>query len=210
MFRTIDLKAWNRREHFEFFSQFDEPFFSITVDVDCTRAYRAARAAGIPFFLWYLYRSLRAANGIEAFRYRIRQEQVVCYDAIHASATINRADQTFGFSMIRYVEDEAEFRYAAQREIDAVRATSGLNMSEATEQLDEIHYSVMPWVNFTATTHARHYPLRDSVPKITFGKFVEKNGRLMMPVAVFAHHGLMDALHVARHLELFQELLDRA
>ena len=39
MKQTIDITHWNRREHFEFFSQFDEPFFGITTLEDFTTAY---------------------------------------------------------------------------------------------------------------------------------------------------------------------------
>ena len=165
MYKPIDFENWNRREHFEFFSTFDEPFFGINFEVDCTQAYRNAKDAGVPFFLWYLYRSLAAVNVIDEFRYRVVEGQVVCYDRIHASATINREDATFGFSFIEYSEDELEFRSAAEEEITAVRATSGLRMTGETERLNTIHYSALPWIRFTGLTHARHFATPDSVPK---------------------------------------------
>jgi chloramphenicol O-acetyltransferase type A len=208
MYKPIDFENWNRREHFEFFSGFDEPFFGINCEVDCTLAYRSAREAGVSFFLWYLYQSLRAANEIEQFRYRIMDDQVVCYDRINASATINRDDNTFGFSFIEYQENEANFRKAADIEIAAVRSTSGLRMTGETERIDTIHYSALPWFRFTGLTHARQFATPDSAPKISFGKFTEVGEKLMMPVAIFVHHGLMDASHVAQHLDVFQDLLN--
>ena len=36
--KIIDIATWNRKEHFEHFSAFDDPFFGVTVNVDCTRA----------------------------------------------------------------------------------------------------------------------------------------------------------------------------
>lgn len=38
--KIIDIATWNRREHYEHFSAFDDPFFGVTVNVDCTRAYQ--------------------------------------------------------------------------------------------------------------------------------------------------------------------------
>jgi len=208
MYKAIDFKNWKRREHFEFFSTFEEPFFGVNCEVDCTQAYHNAKAADVPFFLWYLYRSLQAVNAVDEFRYRILDGQVVCYERIHASATINREDATFGFSFIEYQENEAEFRNAAGREIAAVRASSGLRMTGETERLDSIHYSALPWFRFTGLTHARQFALPDSAPKISFGKATEEQGKLMMPVAIFIHHGLADANHVAQHLDVFQSLLN--
>jgi len=208
MYKPIDFENWNRREHFEFFCKFDEPFWGINSEVDCTQAYRNAKAAGVPFFLWYLYRSLKAVNAVNELRYRILDGQVVCYDQIHSSATINREDGTFGFSFIEYKENDAEFYEAAEAEIAAVRACSGLRMTGETERLDSIHYSALPWFRFTGLTHARHFAIPDSAPKISFGKATEEQGKLMMPVAIFVHHGLADASHVAEHMDEFQNLLN--
>jgi len=49
---------WKRREHFEFFKNYDEPFFGITVNVDCTRAYKRAKRDNVSFFVFYLHRAL--------------------------------------------------------------------------------------------------------------------------------------------------------
>ena len=42
--KIIDIATWNRKEHFEHFSAFDDPFFGVTVHVDCTRSYQEAKA----------------------------------------------------------------------------------------------------------------------------------------------------------------------
>lgn len=51
--KIIDLATWNRKEHFEHFSAFDDPFFGVTVHVDCTRSYEEAKAKGVSFSLYY-------------------------------------------------------------------------------------------------------------------------------------------------------------
>jgi len=35
----LDISSWNRKDHFAFFKQFEEPFFGVTVPIDCTTAY---------------------------------------------------------------------------------------------------------------------------------------------------------------------------
>lgn len=49
MKQSIDITHWNRREHFEFFSRFDDPFFGITTLVDFTKAYEHIKAHQRPF-----------------------------------------------------------------------------------------------------------------------------------------------------------------
>ena len=60
MKQTIDITHWNRREHFEFFSQFDDPFFGITTLVDFTKAYEHIKAHRRPFTLPLLLYHLTA------------------------------------------------------------------------------------------------------------------------------------------------------
>ena len=40
---VIDTDSWKRKEHYEFFSRYEEPFFGITTNVDCTKAYKRAK-----------------------------------------------------------------------------------------------------------------------------------------------------------------------
>jgi chloramphenicol O-acetyltransferase type A len=196
-----------RKDHFNFFKQFEEPFFSVCVNVDCTQAYLKAKENGVSFFLYYLYCSLEAANRIEAFRCRILEDEVFVYDVIHASSTINRPNETFGFSYIDYKDTLQEFVTEAKKEIDRVQASTGLIPSNGTDNL--IHYSAIPWVNFTGLTHARSFSFPDSIPKISFGKMIDNNGIKNMPLSITVHHGLMDGFHVGQYIDLFQELLNQ-
>lgn len=43
MKQVIDLDNWNRKEHFAFFSAFDDPFFGVTTLVDFTDVYRQSK-----------------------------------------------------------------------------------------------------------------------------------------------------------------------
>ena len=109
MYRILDIEKWSRKDHFLFFSKFEEPFFGLTVRMDCTKAYETSKSKGSSFFLYYLHSSLLAVNSIEPFRCRIRDNQVLIFDKINASPTINRENGTFGFSYLDYFEDFIEF-----------------------------------------------------------------------------------------------------
>ena len=207
MKHLIDLASWNRREHFTFFSAFEEPFFGLVAPVDCTRALAEAKRLGMPFFLYYLHAALQAVNQVEALRYRIEDGQVYCYDRIHASATIGRPDHTFGFSFIEQYDELAAFVPAATAEIAAVQASQGLRLNETTSRTDVIHFSALPWVRFTGLTHARSFSYPDSCPKISVGQTYVEGAATLLPVSINVHHGLADGYHVGLFLAAFQELL---
>lgn len=202
----INPDLWNRKEHFLFFSQFEEPFFGIVVNVDCTIAFQQAKQKGTSFFLYYLYRALKAANSVENFRYRVVDGQVYLFEKINASPTINRPDNTFGFAYMDYDEDESVFYEKALEEIKAVRASGSLLPAVSGENV--IHFSAIPWLSFTSISHARRFSFPDSCPKISFGKMIEDNRQKLMPVSVHVHHGLVDGYHVASFTSKFQELLN--
>ena len=204
----IDLETWNRKEHFEFFSSYDEPFFGIVAEVDCTQAYATAKNQGYSFFAYYLHCSTAAVNEVKEFRCRIQEDKVVCYDSIHAGTTIGRDDGTFSFSFTLFSEDFEAFSKDLRQEIEAVRNSTGLRFNEDAMRDDMIHYSTFPWRNFTGLTHARNFKFKDSTPKITFGKAYLKDGKRMLPVSVNAHHALVDGLHVAQYFEAFENLLN--
>ena len=205
MKKLIDLDNWNRKEHFLFFSKFDEPFFGVTVKVDCTIAYQKAKEKGVSFFLYYLYRALKAANEVENFRYRIIENQPYDYATTNASPTINRPNGTFGFAYINYFENENKFYEYALQEIENVKKTSSLMPSISGENV--IHFSAIPWIDFTSISHARNFSHPDSCPKISFGKMTENNGQKEMSVSIHVHHALMDGYHVGLFVEKFQHLL---
>mgnify|MGYP000305369175 CR=1 FL=1 len=206
MKQKLDLDTWNRKEHFLFFKQMDEPFYGITTTIDCTQAYTKAKSLGISFFSYYLHKTLGAVNAIENFRYRIIEDEVYLFDVIDASATVMREDKTFGFSYMAYAENPIDFAQIVQTEIERIQTTTGIFTREYPENL--IHFSALPWINFTSLSHARSFTWPDSCPKISFGKLMDDKGTQSMPISVHVHHGLVDGYHVGLFIERLQQLMN--
>jgi chloramphenicol O-acetyltransferase type A len=206
MKQKLDLNSWNRKEHFLFFKQMDEPFYGITTTIDCTKAYAKAKVLDVSFFSYYLHKTLSAVNAVENFRYRIIEDEVYVFDVIDASATVMREDTTFGFSYMPFTEDINEFTQIVETEIERMQTTTGVFTREYPDNL--IHFSALPWINFTSLSHARSFTWPDSCPKISVGKLTEENGEKSMPISVHVHHGLADGYHVGLFLEKLQQFMN--
>ncbi len=206
MKHKLNLNTWNRKEHFQFFKQMEEPFFGITTRIDCTKAYAKSKEMGVSFFTYYLHKTLLSVNAVENFRYRIIGDEIYIFDNIDASATIFREDKTFGFSLIQYSENLNDFAESTKKEIERVKNTTGLITRDF--EINLIHFSAVPWIDFTSYSHARSFSWPDSCPKISFGKMVEENNKKTMAMAVHVHHGLMDGYHVGEFVSLFQEMMN--
>jgi chloramphenicol O-acetyltransferase type A len=206
MKQKLDLTTWNRKEHFLFFKQMEEPFYGITTSIDCTKAYAKAKELGVTFFSYYLHKTLSAVNAIENFRYRIIDDEVYVFDVIDASATVMREDTTFGFSYMPYTENPIDFAQIVQTEIERIQSTTGVFTREYPENL--IHFSALPWINFSSLSHARSFTWPDSCPKISYGKLLDENGTKSMPISIHVHHGLVDGYHVGLFLDALQQLMN--
>ncbi len=205
----INQENWKRKAHFEFFNNFEEPYFGIVTEIDCTIAYHKSKENNSSFFLRYLYHTLCALNSIEEFRLRVIDDKVVLFDEIHASATIDKGDETFAFSFIPFYQDFDRFTVEARAEIELVKKSAGLNLNENTGRVDVVHISSAPWFKFTGLTHARMFSRKDSVPKISFGRYFRDGLKMKMNVSIHGHHGLMDGYHVGKFLDEFQRLMNQ-
>jgi chloramphenicol O-acetyltransferase type A len=205
----LDIAKWARREVFEFFRDFDKPYFNVCTHVDVSRLLAVLQDQVNPSVsLAYHYFALKAANEIEPFRYRLRDGRVLVHPVIHGATTVLLPNETFTFAYFDYVEDFGKFIDGAERAVAEARAAGGFQTKDDDDNM--IHCTVLPWVSFTSFSHARNWQREDSVPKISFGKFVRENERTLLPISVEVHHALMDGLHVGRYLTRLEEMLGEA
>lgn len=200
------IDSWNRKEHFNFFKNFEEPFYGFTINIDCDLAYNKCKYEKKSFFLYYLYRILQTANAIPEFKYVIEGDQVFEYETINVSPTIERPNGTFGFGHFKYCEHEENFIKLANNEIKRIQASDSI--LPPINDPNQIHFSAIPWINFTSLSHARPFSRPDSSPKISVGKMVKNSqNKLSFPLSIHVHHALMDGKHVAQFIDHFQSLM---
>jgi chloramphenicol O-acetyltransferase type A len=204
MYKKLNIDTWNRKSQYEFFRKYDNPFFNICSEVDVGKLFEFTEKNKLSFFISSLYLSLKAANETEEFRYRILNDEVVIYESVNAGSTVLNDDNTFSFCYFDYKPDFQRFYYSAAELLNNSKTRTGLDPRD--EELNMIHYSIIPWISFSSISHPRKFNTDDSIPKIVFGKYYLKNSSLMMPVSIEVHHSLMDALHVGNYLHHLQEL----
>jgi chloramphenicol O-acetyltransferase type A len=193
--RRLEIATWKRRQHFEFYRGYDNPYWNVCATVDVTRLLERCRSeGGSSFFLASLWTSLVAINEIEELRYRIRGDDVIVHEIVHGGSTVLVPDGTFRFAYFDYDPDFASF---AKGPLEA-----------RPERDDMIHFTIIPWVAFTSFSHARRWGTDDSVPKVVFGRHHRDGEVDRMPVSIEVHHALVDGLHAGRFFERFQHHLD--
>ena len=90
--------------------------------------------------------------------------------------------------------------------MDKVRSL--VNLKDEPGRDDLLFVTSIPWVSFTNITHPISMHPVDSIPRISWGKYFEENGKTKLPLSVQAHHALVDGIHTGRYFELIQDMLD--
>ena len=187
------------------FRRYEQPFLSVSVDVDVTSLWtHCRRPHAPPFSLTSLFLMLRAANGTDALRLRIRPRGVWLHDRVAVGTTILRPDHTFGFARVEQHATLRRFIELGESAIVGGKRRKMLAPQRAGED-DVIYHSTLPWIRFTAFTNALRRG--DSIPRIVFGKCSREGRVTRMPLAIEVHHALVDGLDVARFLERFEDEL---
>ncbi len=202
---TIDLNTWSRREHFEFFKEFNHPHYSICANVDLTQLYPFIKAHGYSITAAIIYVITRAANAVPEFRYRMRQGEVVEHETVSPSVTILVADDLFSFCAIDYNPDFAEFASRASHVMAAVKENPTLKDPPGRDDL--LFMTALPWIAFTSFTHPMRLHPADSIPRFAWGKYFQERERLKMPLNVQGHHALIDGIHMGRFYAAVEEIL---
>ncbi len=203
--KYLDLDTWQRRDLFEFFRGYQNPYFNVCARLDITKLIEMVRQKQTgSVSLAYHYFALRIANEIEPFHYRLEDDRVVIHEVINGGTTVLLPNETFTYAYFNYLPDFEQFVTQASAAIDQVRAEGSL---KPTMRYDLIFFTTLPWISFTSFAHARTPGRGESIPRIAFGKFMHENGRTLLPISVEVHHALMDGLHVGRYLMRLEEVL---
>jgi len=207
MYKIINIETWKRKNQYNFFKEYDNPYFNICTELDISACFDFTNQHSISFFIASLFASNKAVNLVEELKYRIRKEEVVLHEIVHAGSTIIKNDETFGFCYFNYLESYKQFNENAKKSLNDFKLREN-NFDPQDNRDNLIHYSILPWISFSSISHARNWKTNNSVPIITMGKYTKKGGKLMMPVSIEVHHSLVDGLHVSKYFNHFQEILN--
>ncbi|GAA4653074.1 chloramphenicol acetyltransferase [Anaerocolumna aminovalerica] len=205
-FKYIDMESWNRKDHFHFFSQFSYPHFNICANLDITNYFKYIKEHDIPFFLSMTYLASKTANGIPEFRQRIREGKVIEHEIVKPAFTVMTESKLFSFCTTDYIDDFSMFKDCAMEAMEKVK--NNIIIEDEPGEDDLLYITSIPWISFTSMEHPIQMNPVDSIPRLTWGKYFEENGRMKLPFSVQMHHALADGLHVGEYYNMLQEILE--
>tara|TARA_R110000772_G_scaffold195101_10_gene305819 strand:- start:108 stop:830 length:723 start_codon:yes stop_codon:yes gene_type:complete len=198
----IDLRTWYRKEHFEFYKTFKQPFFNVCATVNVAKTLSYCKENQLSFFICSLFLLGYSANQIAPFRLRINGDEVDVHDDVDISCTVLNKDESFSFCEFGACHDFRLFYQQAEQRLARIK-NGHKSLAPLTVSHNKIFCSVLPWLHFTSFSHAQKHNEHDSIPRIVMGKYKAFAHETLMPVSVEVHHALVDGLHVGQY---FQQL----
>ena len=72
---------------------------------------------------------------------------------------------------------------------------------------DIYQFSPFPWVSYRHISHTDSGNKDNATPLFDWGKFYEKDGKILLPFSVQVHHSFVDGIHIGKLAELLQNYL---
>jgi chloramphenicol O-acetyltransferase type A len=179
------LHDWPRRPHLEFYRRHPSPFYSVTFTLDAAPLRKRAHEVGASTYAAMVWAYHRALLEVDAFRTRLRGEDVVLHDALDVSLTVPAPANTYSFAAVRWDDRAEPFLAAARAAMD--RASAAVDLAGGDDPA-YAYYTALPKVPFTTFVPV---PLVDPTAGQTmtgFGRMQEVGGRCEVPVSVTVNH----------------------
>ena len=147
----------------------------------------------------------KCANGIEEFRYRFVDGQIVLYDRIDTAFTYIDKDTEL-FKVVNLEMQDTLEEYIA---IATQKAKNQKEYFTGPLGNDVFQFSPMPWVSYTHISHTNSGKKDNATPLFDWGKFFERDGKWILPFSVQVHHSFVDGIHIGKLADSLQNYLNR-
>ncbi len=204
-YQVIDRKTWKRNMHCQIFQDSLEPQYCISLELDITNFLKMVKGHNFSFTFAFIYAVCKCANEIEEFRYRFLDGEVVLYDIIHTSFSyLDKETELFKFVSVPMQAKMETYIKAAEEKVRKQK-----EYFTAPPANDEFSFSPLPWISYTHISHTISGNRANSIPLFDWGKFFEREGKVILPFSVQVHHSFVDGVHVGRFVEKLQDYLNR-
>ena len=181
-----------------------EPMFCVTFELDITKFLKKIKKEKYSFTMAMVYAVSKCANDIEEFRYRFVNGKVVIFDKINTAFTyLDKETELFKVVNVPMKDTLPEYVQEASR------------IAEEQEEYftgplgnDVFQFSAMPWVSYTHISHTNSGKKDNATPLFDFGKYFERNGKILLPFSVQVHHSFVDGIHIGKLADAVQSYLD--
>lgn len=193
-YKIIDEQNWKRAMHCMVFRNSIEPAFCVTFELDITNFLNKIRKENYSFTMAMVQAISKCTNEIEEFRYRFVDGKVVLFDRIDTAFTY-LDNETELFKVVNVPMKDTLQEYV----IEATKtAKEQKEYFTGPLENDVFQFSPMPWVSYTHIYHTNSGKKDNATPLFDWGKYFEKDGKIVLHFSVQAHRSFVDGIHMGK------------
>ena len=204
--KELDIEKWERKGIYDVFRHLDFPFYHVALRVDVTNLKRFTKVHGLSFYYSLVYLVGKAANSIECFRLRFIDGKI--YDVgetIPSLTFLKKGSEAFQVVNCALTSSLEEYTDKVMSLTDCQTVFSG---GEDCPEYQLIYMSCLPWIDMTSSSSEHFLNPDDAIPRIAWGKYIEKDERLSLGMSVDANHKVIDGYHIGKFYERLQQMIN--
>ena len=203
-YKIIDLEKFERKDLFKLYTTDLKVAMNLTVEIDVTKLVEFSKNNGYKFYPCMIWAVSKIVNSRDEFKYAKKDGNLILWDYVSPSFTdFNSETQKFNKFVSEYSSDFETFYKTCQTDREKYKNEVGFIGNQPENVFD---ITCLPWVyykNFTMhiETEQRFFPV------VSWGKYVNENGKYKMPVTIDFNHAVGDGFHASRFFNELQEFI---
>ncbi len=202
--KKIDFTQWDRTLHYQIFRNSVQPQYCVTFELDITHFLKVIKKQNYSFTFSFVFAVSKCANQMKEFRYRFVNGNPVIFDKINTAFTyLNKETELFKVVHVEMTDTMEEY-------IALAREKEQTQKEYFTGPLgnDIFQFSAFPWVTYTHISHTDSGNKDNATPLFDWGKYYEKDEKILLPFSVQVHHSFVDGIHIGKLADNLQHYLD--
>ena len=193
-FNIINMDTWDRADCFNHFFNNAKCTYSITVNIDITNLYNYIRNNKFRLYPTFTWIVSKAVNNQQEFKMGFDEEgRLGFFDEIGPSySVLNDKTKVMSDLYTSFNHSFSSFYKDMKNALDSYKKDSNFTTDF---KRNFFIVSCLPWFDYTAFNVNNEGSRPFLFPMVTWGKFIEEDNKITMPVTIQIHHAAADGYH---------------
>ena len=205
MKKIVNINEWKRKDLFDHYSKFSNPFMIVSTQIDITRLYNYVKSNDLSMYASFGFYLLKIINEFDSFKYRKEDNNLVLFDKVNANFTDSVNGNDIFFFTVKDNNDIKDFN-KNYYEIKNDFIKNNKKYTNTIYGIDEVWFTCTPWCSFNAITPP--YNKDNYIPQFIWDKFKKDNDKITTNLMVMVHHGFMDGYQLGLFFSKLQDLIN--
>lgn len=208
-FQLINVSKWDRKEYFDLYFNQIGCSYSLTLNLDATALLKKIKKVKFKLFPVMIYLISKIVNKRIEFRTSLDEKgRPGIYEYLSPCyTTLPKKSENFTNIWTEYNSSFSKFYEAYQKDLKMYEEVKSF-LAKPDMPKNIFYISSFPWISFTGLNLTFYKSPDYLLPIFTIGKYFEEDGKILLPLAIQAHHAVCDGYHVGGFVEELQEAMN--